>query len=164
MSDVARNFAQLVFLAYCLWLVYRSQKVVRSLLLIRMSERDLAKNSRGLVNKSLFLRLKKRVPPLFYWLNFAAVCLFACDLALQILFGWFHFAAVFLKIVNSLTVICCGLYGYLAALTDSLLRHDKLFVLYNWDPDGDRIFSSGLLDILLCVIGPVAIVVSNVLM
>lgn len=160
---MARNLAQLVFLAYCVWLIFRTNRFLRSFLLIRLSEGELARNTRGLVNRFAMIRLKKKLPPLLYFLNLAAVSAFALDLVLQVLFGWFGFFDLPSKILNSLAVILCGAEAYLAALMDSVLRYDKPFVLYNWDPDGDKIFSSGILDILLCLVGPIAIVLSNFL-
>ncbi|MBP5288942.1 MAG: hypothetical protein J6Z79_03610 [Clostridia bacterium] len=160
---MARNLAQLVFLAYCLWLLYRSNRILRSLLLVRMSERDLARNTRGLVNRAAFLRVKGKLPPLFWWMNCLAVSFFALDLVLCLVLGWFDFFSVPAKLFNALTALFCGAEAYTAALMDSYLRHDKLFILYNWDPDGDKIFSSGILDILLYVIGPVAIILANFL-
>ncbi len=160
---MARNLAQLVFLVYCIWLLFRSGGVLRSLLLIRMKESTLEKNTRGLVNKFTFRRLKKALPPFLYRLNYTAVCAFAVDLVFQLLLGWFGFAALPAKILNSLAVILCGAEAWLTAMMDSLLRHEKLFVLYRWDPDGDNIFSSGILDLLLFCACPIAIVVSNFL-
>ena len=163
MGPVARNLAQLVFLAYSAWLIVRAQRVLRSFLLIRVSEQDLEKNTRGAANKFGFLRLKNQLPPLFYWLNLTAVCAFAADLLFHLILGWFGFFGLAGKIFNSVAVILCGAEAYLMALIDSTLRNDTPFVLYNWDPDGDKIFTSGILDILLCVAGPIAIVVSNFL-
>ena len=160
---MARNLAQLVFLAYCTWLLFRSNGVLRSLILIRMKESELFRKTRGLANKFGFLRLKKNLPPFLYWLNLAAVCAFALDLVFQLLLGWFGFAAVPSKILNSAAVLLCGADAMVTALIDSLLRHDKLFVLYRWDPDGDKIFSSGILDVLLFFVVPVTIVVSGII-
>lgn len=160
---MARNLAQLVFLAYCTWLLFRSNAVLRSLLLIRMKDKTLEKNTRGLVNKFTFLRLKKALPPFLYWLNLITVCAFTFDLVFQLILGWFGFAALPSKILNSLAVLLCGGEAMLCATVDSILRYDKPFVLYRWDPDGDKIFSSGILDVVLCCVGPIAIVVSNFL-
>ena len=163
MEPVARNFAQLALLAYCLWLLYRSHRILRTMLLIRMKERDLERRTRGLVNNACFLKVKRALPPLLYWLNLAAVAAFAFDLVFQLVFGWFGFSGILTKIFNSAAAIFCGAIAYLTALMDSLMRHDKLFIWYNWDPDGDKLFSSGVLDILLFAVGPIAIVVSNFL-
>lgn len=160
---MARNLAQLVFLAYCVYLIFRSRRFYKTLLLYRVSEGEFAAKTKGIVNKFGFLRLKKSLSPLLFWLNAAALCAFALDLVLQLLLGWFDFFAVPMKILNSLAVLLCGCEAYLCAVMDSIIRFDKPFVLYNWDPDGERIFSSGVLDILLCLVGPIAIVVSNFL-
>ena len=158
---MARNLAQLVFLAYCAWLLFRSNRFLRTFLLIRVSEEELKRKTRGIVNKFALLPLKKKLPPLLYWLNLTALCAFLLDLVLQLTLGWFGFFSLPSKVFNSLAVILCGTEAYLAAIMESILRFDKAFVLYNWDPEGDKIFSSGVLDILLCVAGPIAIVVSN---
>ncbi|MBQ3866397.1 MAG: hypothetical protein II776_05795 [Clostridia bacterium] len=160
---MARNLAQLLFLAYCAWMLVRSHRVFRSLLLVRMDERELEKKTRGLLYRTTFMKVKKRLAPLLYWWNLLAVGAFALDLAFQLLLGWFDFAAVLSRILNSLALLLAGGEALVTALIDSLLRYDTPFVLYRWDPDGDKIFSSGILDVLLFFAAPVAIVFANFL-
>lgn len=160
---MARNLAQLVFLAYAVWLIYRSNRVLQALLLRRMRRETLAKNTRGIANRFGFLRLKKALPPLLYTINLVAVSLFALDLVLQLLLGWFGFMTWPTKILNSLAILACGVLATCTGLIDSQLRFGKVFIWYHWDPDGERIFSSGVLDAVLFALAPVVIVVCNFL-
>lgn len=160
---MARNFAHILFLAYCLILLWSSRQVIWRILSRKMSRKAFLQRQQEPLDRFLYRKLQKAMPPLFFYLNAAATTLVALSGALALLIGWFSFAAIPMKILVFLAVLASCLLAVLCAIVKTMMRFGEPLILYRTvdDPDAKLPFASSVLDGLLFVLVPVVMMVSN---
>ncbi len=162
---MARNFAQLVFWIYGLFLVATSRRVIASVLKRKITPRAFRQGQRGKVNSFLYLRHRGVMPPFLFWMNAVSVGLLAASLLLHLLIGWFSFAGLFMKIFNSLVLLTTSLQAATLSVADNLLRFHEPFFIYrvDEDPATSRAFASSIWDGVLYLLLPFLMILCNFL-
>lgn len=171
---MARNFAQILFLLYALFLLSRGTKGMRFFLALKGKKRALrALRGKNLFERVTFRSLKYAFPPVLYHLNFAACLLFALAFFLQILLGWADFMAIPTKILTSLILVLAGANAMIFSAVQNTVFYGAPFVLYRENdragepepgqkPVNDRAFSSSLFDAFLFVALPLVFLFCNI--
>ena len=160
---MARNLAHIVILLYAVWLIHSSNRVLLLMLRPRLSEKAFGFLRRGSLNRYLLLSAKNETPPLFFRWNLIALSLFGVHVVLTVLLGWFSFLDVFMRILNSVTILCLGGEAFLLSMVQNQMSFGQPCVLYRPLPNETRLFASTVVDAALYVVVPVFVMICNIL-
>ena len=160
---MARNFAHVFFLLYCLLMIRTYRRMLEVVLSRKCSPKELASKQKGAINRYFYLKLRPLLPPMLFYLNAVGVALFAFSAVNAVLIGWFSFAAVWMKIWVFLTVLCVMLTTSLLSVLKNIVRFRQPFFLYLPDPSPKtRLpFQSSLVDLGLYTLVPLTMLIGN---
>lgn len=159
---MARNLALLIFLCFSLFLI-RSARSLWTPLVKRRGKRPA--NPQDFKEKALFIlyfREKKRLPPLFFYLNFASVSATVLSLLLSLSIGWFSFSALLMKILVTVALLSAAAYATLTRLVKNKREFQCFLFLYRDRADGEGLpFASSVLDGCLYLLAPLVLAISG---
>ncbi|MBR2634974.1 MAG: hypothetical protein IKD31_05290 [Clostridia bacterium] len=159
---MSRNFAQLLFWAFALWLYSVSRRELLSLLRHRLGRQRAGLLPRRGLNRYLFLTLRAFLEPALFYANAAALLGLAFSLVFHLIPGWFAFFGGFSRYLSSVLLLGTALLALVLTLRKRKEQFGTPFVLYARVRRGrEEGFVSSLTDAALLIAAPCAMIYMN---